>query len=354
MPYSERRLIKIMIFANSNCTRNDNFVYLNKIFYNEKENSSPIITALDSATAEHAQQLNISSNLCKSTPAPPRQSSCNCNNNTVRAINTNCCCDCCCDFAVTADTTFDITNSYVIVHSYNLTTPADLTAADVTIEGLPITELTVSGNQFTGNISGILPQIMGCSCKPACANTCSGNFIMITAAGPWELSATIVVEGNVYRSGSSCQFRICFNTAEGSLLAVTGAASFAFCGIDIPCQISGMAPYLMFDFDACVKLLNPAINVTCTEGVCTPVLTGSLVITPTVSLQIVRPSLFNLGECEVPISCDDFGQCNPCNLAEAECIEPSDNCCCNDNTRKEPQQADGISCQYCGTNGFGF
>lgn len=343
-----------MIFANSNCTCNDNFVYLSKIFYNERENSSPIMSALDSATADLSQQLNIGSNLCKKASSSSRQCSCGCNNNSGTAVNISCCCDCCCDFAITADTTFDITNSYVMVHSYGLTTPTDLTAADVTIEGLPITELTARGNQFTGDISGILPQITGCACKPDCANTCSGNFIMITAAGPWSLSATIVLEGNVYGNGSSCQFRMCFNTVEGSPLAVTGAASFAFCGIDIPCQISGMAPSLIFDFDACVKLLNPAINVTCTEGVCTPVLTGSLVITPTVNLQIVRPSLFNLGNCEVPISCDDFGQCNPCNSAEAECIEPADNCCCNDSIHKETQPINEISCQYCGTNGFGF
>ena len=41
------------------CTCNDNRFYLNKIFFNENENSSPIMIAIDSTELELAQQINI-------------------------------------------------------------------------------------------------------------------------------------------------------------------------------------------------------------------------------------------------------------------------------------------------------
>ena len=331
-----------MIFSNENCTCKDNYVYLNKIFFNESENASPIMTTINSAQSEFTQQLAIGSNICTAIAANDGCGcGCNCGGNEARCgcsnnCSSNCNCDCCCDFTIGPDTAFNITNAYILVHSFRLTNPATLTADDVTVEGLPITDLTVNGNQFVGDLSDIMAEITKCPCQSPCANNCPGNFVMITADGPWQLTATIVVEGNVYGNGPACQFKICFNTADGTPLAITGPASFAFCGVDIPCQISGASPSLVFDFDACAKLLNPTITVNCMNGSCTPVLTGSLVVTPRANLQVIRASLFNLGDCEVKIPCDDMGQCNPCNAQEAECINPS------------------IACQCCDTNGYGF
>lgn len=313
-----------MLIPNKNCTCNDNYVYLNKIFYNETENSSPIMSALNTIQSEFTQQLTIGSNICS---AQTQRNNCSC----------GCCnCDCCCDFLLGPDTVFNITNTYVLVRAFSLANPNAVTTEDITIDGLPITNLSINGSQFIGGISGIMPEITKCACRSACSNECTGNFVMITADGPWQLVATIVVEGTVYGNGSSCQFKVCFNTTDGAPLSITGPASFAFCGVDIPCQISGISPSLIFDFGACAKLLNPSITVNCVNDNCVPVLTGSLVITPTTNLQITRASLFNLTDYEVKIPCDDVGQCNPCDLAESQCIDRN------------------IACQCCDTNGYGF
>ena len=298
-----------MISSNP-CTFNDNLVYLNKIFFNGNENSSPIMIAIDSTELELAQQLNIGGG---------------CNNN---------CCNCCCDFTITADTSFDITNSYVIVHSFQLADLTSITPSDITVEGIPITSVNANGNQIIGDISGIMSQITKCACVDPCTPNCPGNYVMITAGGPWVLNATIVVEGNISGSGTSCKFKLCYNTSPEAPINVTGPASFAFCNANIPCQISGISPTLIFDFDACAKLLGTTVSVTCTDGVCVPSISGSLVITPQVNLQILRPSLFNLGDYEVELPCDDLGQCNPCNKIEAQCIN--------------------TACQCCDTNGYSF
>lgn len=324
-----------MVFSENGCVSGNNFVYLNKIFYNDQESSSPILTPIDTTGEEFTQQLTISSNACGGSVAVAagnvRQGNCGCGcgcSSSAAVTNVVSQCDCCCDFVITADTTFDITNAYVIVHSFVLAEAAELAAEDVTVEGIPITTLTRNGNQYVGDLSGIMAEITRCACQSPCTNTCPGNFVMVTTDGPWELNATIVLEGTAYNSGPACQFKICYNTAEGTPLTVEGGASFAFCGVDIPCQISGISPSLVFDFDGCAKLLNPVITVASADGVCAPNLTGSLVVTPQLDLQVTRPSVFNLGACEVQMECDDLGQCNPCNPDHTDCIEPRDNCCC--------------------------
>ena len=93
---------------------------------------------------------------------------------------------------------------------------------------------------------------------------------------------------------------------------------------EIPCQISNMAPSLQFDFGACASILNPTLTAA-EDGAIT--LSGSLVVTPQVRMQVLRPSLFNLNAREVCLPCDDIGQCNPCDTWEAECFN-SDECCC--------------------------
>ena len=322
-----------MIHSN-NCISNDNYVYLNKIFYNNSENSSPIMSALETNATDFTQQVKIGSNVCTNNPKPCDNCGCGCKNVVSRACNSGF--DCCCDFPITDDTTFNVTNAYVLVHSFGLTDPTVLTADDVTVEGLAVTTLTPEGNQYVATITDIMREITNCPCISPCSNPCPGEFVMITAAGPWELSATIVVEGTAYSNGTSCQFKICYNTVIATPIPVTGPASFAFCNVNIPCQISGVAPTLMFDFDACAKLLSPTITVTCTEGVCTPILSGFLAITPKVNLQVIRPSLFNIGNTEIVLQCDDMGQCDPCDEAESECISQD------------------IACQCCNTNGYSF
>lgn len=330
-----------------NCSNNgfnngQNLVYLDKIFYDNTEKASPIMTAFTTTADTFTQQLNVGNNSCSCNQPIPVSNACNCN--------------CCCDITIGTGTTFVVDNAFVIIRSYGLAAPDSITAADVTVDGIPITDLTVSGGQYTGDLSGLMAEITKCKCKSPCTNQCPGNFVMITADGPWNLLATIVVEGTLTSGGTSCPFRICFAPLEGEPIVVTGDSTFAFCGVEIPCQKSNVAPSLLFSFDACASLLNPAITVGGTADAPEITLTGSLVVTPQIELKTIRPTLFNLSAYEVDASCDDVGQCNPCNSYEAECFDITDNCCCGQDvppaSRTSPAAQAG--CQCCETNGYGF
>ncbi|MBQ9960719.1 MAG: hypothetical protein IJP00_02315 [Firmicutes bacterium] len=334
-----------------NCLNNgfnngQSLVYLDKIFYRNTEKASPIMTALTTTAETFSQQLTIGSNNYSCGQQSDMNNPCNCNYN----------CNCCCDVVIGPGTTFVADNAFVIVHSYNLTAPATLTATDVTVDGLPITAITASGGQYIGDISAIIPEITRCQCKSPCSSQCPGNFVMITAAGPWSLLATIVVEGTLTSGGATCPFRLCFSPLEGEPVAVTGASTFAFCGAEIPCQKDNITPSLLLGFDACASFLNPVITVTGTIEAPVITLTGSLVITPQLELKTIRPTLFNLSAYEVDTPCDDVGQCNPCNAHEAECFDIRDNCCCDEKPEPSSSHSSFASgaCQCCETNGYGF
>ena len=371
--------------------RRGNLVYLTKVFYDAEENSSPILTALTTTAASFDQQLSIGSAACSPSKCTC-QGGCHCGCQGQHKCQDTCCQDPCCNMdnickivccccgndgcsnvTVNASTTFDINHAYVITRSFGITTPTLPADLAVTVDGVAITDVSQSGGQFIGDISGIMPEISKCPCSPPCSDICPGHFVLISATGPWSLTATIVLEGTLYSGGNACQFRLCYSTADGTPISVTGNPSFAICGAEIPCQISNMAPSLQFDFGACASILNPTLTAA-EDGAIT--LSGSLVVTPQVRMQVTRPSLFNLNAREVCLPCDDIGQCNPCDTWEAECFN-SDECCCGQPSVnridelldqrsavncQEPA-ADGrchsddngcITCQSCETNGYSF
>ncbi len=340
---------------NYSCTnQSGNLVYLTKVFFDGQENASPIMSPLTTTTTAFTQQLSIGSSVCNSCcepccfPQPRRGNGCV---NTCQSSGCGCqsscqssgcmydpCCICniccgscndCSNITVTAATTFDVTKAYVITHSFDLseaTLPDDLA---VTVDGNAITGISESVGQYIGDISGIMPEITKCSCGPACFDTCPGNFIMVSATGPWNLEATIVLEGTLYEGGSACQFRLCYSNADGTPISITGNSAFALCGVEIPCQINGISPSLQMDFDACASILNPALTAAA-NGVIT--LTGSLVVTPQLRLRVTRPSLFNLDAREINLPCDDLGQCSSCNPTESNCLSDEAACCCGHST----------------------
>ena len=367
---------------NSNCScsgqpRRDSgrsMVYLTKIFFDESENASPIMTAFCTSDQTHTQQFRAGSDIfCRDSQriedSDRDGEDCNCQGNCGCASRSGfdrCRCgfnnDCCCNFNLSPNTKFDITNAFVIVHSFTLADKESLAEDDVTVDGLPITDLDASGGQFMGDLSGIMPEITRCPCHAPCERRCPGNFVMIKAPGPWKLFATIVLEGTVFDEGKTCQFRLCFENMECSPTIINGNATFAFCDADIPCRVSGISPSLIFDFDACASILNPCLHVSCCGDSCEITLHGSLVVTPVVNLKIARPSLFNISAGEANLPCDDVGQCDICNPSQDDCFDIDDSCCCLkgrsrhtvDSLRNQTSRSSEMACQCCNTNGFRF
>ena len=155
-------------------------------------------------------------------------------------------------------------------------------------------------------------------------------------------------------------------SATADMLTVPGSDNFALHCVDIPCQTAGISPTMVFDFDACASLLNPALTVSCNYDTCTLSLSTTLVLTPELRLQVTKPALFNLNATEVEMACDYMGQCDPCDPENCCCEEtrPTD-CGCGRSQAAAPTVAANratctscnnftVACQCCETNGYSF
>lgn len=341
-----------------------NLVYLNKVYFDETQVSCPILYGLTTTAETFTQQLTF---------GQMRNSGCGCGSGGCSGCG-RCGCSCgfdcgCCDFAVTAGTTFRITDSRVIVTGFTLSADAELDAADVTIDGFPVTELALVNGQYVADLSGIMSAITDCPCSDdsshcrcssgsQCSLDCDngGHFFLAQAPGPWTAGLTIILEGTASNGTRSCSFRLCLRTIPGEEdagIVIPGSDNFAVYCVEIPCQTAGISPSLVFDFQACAALLNPVLTTSCTEEGCSVTLNSTLVITPEISLKVTKPALFNLNAAEVIQDCDNVGQCDECSPDEA--------CCCSGsgrieerNDRRQEERTRSTACQCCETNGYSF
>ena len=409
-----------------NCSENNmgctpcNLVYLNKIFYDNESVSCPITYALTTSSETFSQTLNIGGSNCGTLYGTCP--SCNCggfngqNNALGCGCDNNCCncsngCNCfvfcggnsCSSATVETNSTFTITNSCVTVNTISVSDLAALTASDVTVDGFPVTSLTLSGNTYTADLSGIMSEISNCPCEPVDMHLCNpcqtsnycnncppacdngGHFFLTEVAGPWEVTLSIVIEGYMTTGSQTCPFKLCFNSLTSTTgttpIAIDGANNFALNCVTIPCTTNGNSPSLVFDFSGCAVLLNPAITVSGGTGTTPDItleLSATLVLTPSLSLNVVRSSLFNINATEIMSCCDNLGQCDACspyllandncqcnqatmpyaNPCNSTCIQEADNCSTFDNCNQSNMPADNtgtnFACQCCDTNGYRF
>ncbi len=333
----------------------ENKVFLNKIFYEGREDSCPLIFDLQADEASFTQRLN----LCKINP---------CGHGEGHDCNCNCRCGCgcghwgdlCCD-SVNCDSKFTVTNSCVTVNSLALSEDSEFTAEDVTVDGFTVTSLDYTDGRYVADLSGIMTEITKCpyapidrhicggrgtadSCPTPCGN--DGHFILVETQGPWLASVTIVLEGFVTTGGRTANFKLTLKSKSGVPLTVSGSDNFAASCVKIPCQAQSISPYLVFNFDACAVLLNPEITVSDSASGCPDAfnltLSGNLVVTPNMFLQVIRPSLFALNATEVDIACDDVGQCDQWDSVQCVSNPP------------RPAVQNTAACQCCDTNGYRF
>lgn len=348
-------------------------VYLNKIYYDNRDTSCPLLHELTTSPVTFTQRLQTNA---------IQTCGCNC------GCGCGCNCGCGCDLTLTEDTVFNITNTYITIDEFGLSPTAELEAADITIDGRTITGLSYNNGQYIGDLSGIMDQITTCPCatkRTACTcmpnDNChmdcdnDGHFFLAQVPGPWILNATLVLEGNVTSLGRTCTFKICLRTVQNCQhpgIIIPGSNNFALYCVDIPCQTAGIAPSLLFDFDACASLLNPQLSVVCIDGEPVIQLNTVLVLTPEIHLQVIKATRFNLNATEVPIPCDNIGQCDPCDTTQSGCgctcgeqeetrETTTRSCGCQQNETTSRTAActscnpyTGFVCQCCDTNGFRF
>lgn len=360
--------------CSSNGQNSRNLVYLNKVYFDETQESSPILYALTSTPETFTQQLTFGQS---------RSSGCSCGSGCSGCGCGGCGCGCgCCDFAVNAATTFRITDSRVVVTGFTLSEDAEFDDEDVTVDGFSVTELALVNGQYVADLSGIMSEITDCPCSPeisrcSCASDsrCSldcdndGHFFLAQVPGPWAAGLAIILEGTASNGSRTCSFKLCLRTIPGEEdagIVIPGSDSFAVYCVEIPCQTAGISPSLVFDFDACAALLNPALTVTCEEEEgCRVTLSATLVLTPEINLKVTKPALFNLNATEITQDCDNVGQCDLC--------DPDESCCCGTNGRTgqrserserneqgersqrcQETRSRSAACQCCETNGYSF
>lgn len=374
-----------------------NRVYLDKIFFDNEDLSCPIIAALTANTENFTQDLVIG--------GAAQQSGCGCGSSGGSGCGcSGGCCNCgscggncgcrscntcsCCNFDINCNTKFTVTNSCVVINEITLSQTRPLAAGSVTVDGFPVSALYLQNGRYVADLSGIMPDITKCPCTPVDRHLCSGcgscspcnitcdndgHFFLAEAGGPWEVSLTIVLEGTVSNGKQNCNFKLTLKTRNDISgffpITVTGSSNFAMYCVEIPCQTNGIAPSLVFDFNACGVLLNPTLEVEsettegCADAV-SVVLTSNLVLTPGIHLQVVRPTLFALQADEVNTCCDDLGQCageESCSSCSQSCecpngqqnvsgsVRNTGNTCTTTMLRRRPG-----ACQCCDTNGYLF
>lgn len=401
--------------ANSAVGTVQNRVYLDKIFYDNAELSCPIIASLTANATNFTQELVIGGQAGRTSCGCTNNgcTGCSCSGNgscggTSCGSSGNCGCGCsggcascnscgCCNFDFNCNTRFTITNSCVTVNEIFLSETAALPTSAVTVDGFPVSALMLRNGRYVADLSGIMPDITRCPCTPKdrhlcnrcgscspCAPDCDndGHFFLAEAPGPWQVSLTIVLEGTVSNGKQTCNFKLTLKTRNDSTgffpLIVNGSSNFAMYCVEIPCQTNGIAPSLLFDFNACGILMNPTLTIAetssqrCADAI-SLALTSNLVLTPGMHLQVARPTLFALQADELKTCCDDLGQCageENCSVCSQTCTCPSGQQHTGNSCQNRPQNTCGstrtcgcgtgttgirsITCQCCDTNGYLF
>ena len=213
---------------------------------------------------------------------------------------------------LSSNAVFEIDNSFVAVEYFNTRPPGNIAAPQVTLDGFPVDSVSFSNGQYTAATTNVLSKVQ----KERCLNRNlpTKAFFLISNAGPWDLRATFVFEGTVNTNGRTCRFRLQISNAPDSAnisLPTGSLSSFAIPQLSLPCIVDGVAPTILFQFNAKVNLVNPRLVVNCS-----PI--------PTTAGGLGVDSLENGRHCCPP--CPEVGSIfdNPCrvSLASAVAVEP--------------------------------
>ena len=306
--------------------RESNLVYLDKVYSYNDATACPILFSLP-ATTNWTTELsleNIEDNCgCNN--------GCGCGNGCGFTATSNGCgcvfnCNCGNGCTLTSDAVFTVNRSYVLVGNLGLSN-GTLAAGDVTVDGVAVDTLTQAGNRYTATTDNLVSETNKARCRDLGLPTKS--FFLITGAGPWQLTATIVLEGTVNTNGKTCCFQARFTTPN--LLNIPGTSTFAIPKLALPCSVNGVSPTINFSFGGTVHVLNPEITATCNgnNGTnCTLTLTGSLAVQPQVNVEVVRRTLFCIDACEGMLPCDGtVAAFEADSLEDEDCTWPPEPAC---------------------------
>lgn len=315
---------------------NESMVYLNKIFTDIATRSCPLLTDFTANAETFTQQLSF----CELN-----EQGCGCND-CGESRNCGCGsyqCGCGCSgggsIEFNDDLTFVVEHTQVFISAFNLVEPEELTAADVTVNGIPVDALDFFNDRFMASANVLMAQISDCRCMEKGMST--KGFLLIQNAGGWLARLTVVVQGTVFGCGGGKRFRLVMTSREDFPVSIPGTNTFAASSICLPCTVGGISPIINFSFSASASLLNPVITPDAGTDTCNVTLTGSLVTEPIANIQVTRQTLFTTTASIVEQPCDGIPE--PCEPAS------SNNCCC-DHEKAAGDRCDAVNtCDACNT-----
>lgn len=283
-----------------------NLVYMDKVFSFNEDTSNPILLNLNTG-GPNANNFVTELTLCG-----PGASLIPC--------------------TLSPNAVFTIDNTFVAVEYFNTRPPGSINATQVTLDGFNVDSVSYSNGQYTAKTANVLPRIQ----KDRCLNRGlpTKAFFLINNAGPWDFRATFVLEGTVNTNGRICRFRAVISNAPNSpntSLPPGSLSNFAVPNLSLPCSINGIAPDILFSFNAKINLVNPRLIVNClpppppvmagiTDNAqqccppchcppcpptvispiasCSVFLETTLAVEPTVHVETIRRTLFCVNACE--------------------------------------------------------
>ncbi|PWM67977.1 MAG: hypothetical protein DBX38_02675 [Eubacteriales Family XIII. Incertae Sedis bacterium] len=284
--------------------REANLVYMDKVYSYNKATACPILHAIAPDT-DWTTELVLESVKddcdcdCGCGNGCSGNSGCGCGCGGRSSRRGCCCCNCDSGCTLTSEAVFNITRSYVLVQSLALEDDT-LTEDNVTVDGVAVDTLTKVGNKYTATTDNLVNETGRERCREL--GLPSKHFFLITGAGPWQLTAVIVLEGTVNTAGRTCCFQAKFRTTTP--ITVDDTSTLAIPKLALPCSVNGVSPTINFSFGGIVYVLNPTITATCTDDNCTLALSGSLAVQPQVNAEVVRRTLFCVDACEGMLPCD--------------------------------------------------
>ncbi|MBO4992283.1 MAG: hypothetical protein J6E42_09035, partial [Firmicutes bacterium] len=245
-----------------------NLVYLDKVFSYNKDESCPLLLSLRTCPKDYTVCLKVTD-------------------------PNGCCCN---DCDVDCSSTFTVTNAFVLVEQLLLN--GDIDPDQLTVNGIPVDSVSMENGQFVASTANLISQIQRCCCIENGLPTKA--FFLASRIGPWAIRFRIILEGIVSTGGKNCRFRAEFVNKSGTFVALpaTSTSNFAIRKLSLPCSINHVAPTIRFQFGALAQILNPILTLDLSgeEGACTAVashliLNGTLVINPTIAVEVIRKSL---------------------------------------------------------------
>ena len=278
-----------------------NLVFLDKVFSFNKATACPLLFNLN--TCMHPDKFDVKF-ICAD-----KGCGCGCNP---------------CDIEKNA--VFEIEKAFGILDFIEVKPPGNISPAQVTIDGEEVDSVEFENGRYLVNVSSLNKQLQKEICEDV--NLPTKNFFLIKNVGPFEFRATFIIEGKMFSGGRVCCFKAEISNDDdepGFCLPSHCCSSFAIPDLPIPCTTNGNAPDIRFHFTGKVKLVNPELKVVCgtlpgikADGIglntelfepgtngCTVCLKSTLVVEPSVQVEVVRRTLFIINAREGVIPCQD-------------------------------------------------